>query len=71
MQSHEKPVVSSSFVASFVFLSEATLAAGGRMPPPSPILQHLKDSEARESGERESGLGGWVGSAWMDGTEAG
>ncbi|CAK8987071.1 Uncharacterized protein SCF082_LOCUS825 [Durusdinium trenchii] len=22
------------------------------MPPPSPILQHLKDSEARESGER-------------------
>eukprot|EP00913_Durusdinium_trenchii_P003501 g3241.t1 len=25
---------------------QATLAAGGRMPPPSPILQHLKDSEA-------------------------
>ena len=26
---------------------EATLAAAGRMPPPSPILQHLKESEVR------------------------
>lgn len=25
---------------------QATLAAAGRMPPPSPILQHLKESEA-------------------------
>ena len=26
--------------------AEATLAAAGRMPPPSPILQHLKEAEA-------------------------
>lgn len=26
-----------------------TLAAAGRMPPPSPILQHLKDTEVEES----------------------
>lgn len=26
--------------------SQATLAGAGRMPPPSPILQHLKETEA-------------------------
>ena len=29
---------------------EATLAAAGRMPPPSPILQHLKESEVQKWG---------------------
>lgn len=33
-----------------------TLAAAGRMPPPSPILQHLKETEAAEGGAAMGGM---------------